>query len=299
MQRRPLLRAALAGPALLSAAASPALLTAATRAAMAQDPRKVVRSVPIGDLRALDPIWTTTYLTRNHAYLVWDTLFALDAQNRPQPQMVGGFETSGDGLTWTFQLRPGLLWHDDTPVRAADCVASIRRWGARDGMGRALMAQTEALEARDDRTFVLRAEAPRRLRAGRARQDRQQRALHDAGAPGAHRPEHGDHRSRGLAAPSASCAQEWVPGVKVVYERNARYVPRDEPPSQAAGGKVVKIDRVESALHAGRRHRRERPADRRVRPAGKPGAGPAGAACARRATSSSRRTIRSATRCSW
>src|SRR5918995_730867 len=92
----------------IRAAAAAALLSAAARRAMAQDPRKVIRSVPIGDLRALDPIWTTTYLTRNHAYLVWDTLFALDAQNRPQPQMVGAHEVSGDGLTWTFQLRPGL-----------------------------------------------------------------------------------------------------------------------------------------------------------------------------------------------
>ena len=39
---------------------------------------------------------------------------------------------------------------------------------------------------------------------------------------------------------------EWVPGVKAVYEKFTDYVPRAEPPSQAAGGKSVKIDRVES-----------------------------------------------------
>lgn len=236
MRRRPLLQAAIAGPALLSAA---------TRAALAQDPRKVVRSVPIGDLRALDPIWTTTYLTRNHAYLVWDTLFALDAQNRPQPQMVGGWEASGDGRTWTFQLRPGLMWHDDTPVRAADCVASVRRWGARDGMGRALMAETEALEAKDDRTFVLTlkrrvgfvldalgkidSNVPFMMPERLARTDPNTAITEVIGS-----------------GPFRFLRQDWVPGVKVVYERNARYVPRDEPPSQAAGGKVVKIDRVES-----------------------------------------------------
>ena len=236
MRRRPLLKATIAGPALLSAA---------SRGAMAQDPRKVVRSVPIGDLRALDPIWTTTYLTRNHAYLVWDTLFALDAQNRPQPQMVGGYETSGDGLTWTFQLRPDLAWHDGTPVRAADCVASIRRWGARDGMGRALMAQTESLDARDDRTFVLRlkrrvgfvldalgkidSNVPFMMPERLARTDPNTAITEVVGS-----------------GPFRFLREEWVPGVKVVYERNARYVPRAEPPSQAAGGKVVKIDRVES-----------------------------------------------------
>jgi peptide/nickel transport system substrate-binding protein len=123
LNRRTMLRAGLAAPALLSAE---------SRRAMAQDRTRVIRSVPIGDLRALDPIWTTAYITRNHAYMVWDTLFALDEQNRPQPQMVGGFEASGDGLTWTFQLREGLRWHDNAPVRAADCVASVRRWGQRD-----------------------------------------------------------------------------------------------------------------------------------------------------------------------
>ena len=39
--------------------------------------------------------------------------------------------------------------------------------------------------------------------------------------------------------------EEWVPGSKVVYVKNADYVPRKEAPSWAAGGKVVKVDRVE------------------------------------------------------
>src|SRR5215471_19073907 len=98
----------------------------------------VIRSVPIGNLKVVDPIWTTAYITRNHAYMVWDTLFSLDAQNRPQPQMVDTYHVSDDQLTYTFKLREGLKWHDGTPVRAADCVASLKRWAAKDGMGRAL-----------------------------------------------------------------------------------------------------------------------------------------------------------------
>jgi len=224
---------------------APALLAAATRAASAQDPKRLIRSVPIGDLRALDPIWTTTYLTRNHAYLVWDTLFALDATNTPRPQMVEAWETSGDGLTWTFQLRPGLLWHDDTPVRAADCTASIRRWGARDGMGRALLAVTVSLDALDERTFRLvlqrpvgfvldalgkiDSNVPFMMPERLARTDPMQQVGEVIGS-----------------GPFRFLREEWVPGVKVVYERNRRYLPRAEPPSQAAGGKVAKIDRVES-----------------------------------------------------
>ena len=101
--------------------------------------RDVIRSVPIGDLKVLDPIWSTAYITRNHAYMVWDTLYALDAGNQPRPQMVDHHEVEDGGKVWTFTLRPGLSWHDGKPVRAADCVASLRRWAAKDGMGRALL----------------------------------------------------------------------------------------------------------------------------------------------------------------
>jgi len=115
----------------------------------------VIRSVPIGNLKIVDPIWTTAYITRNHAYMVWDTLFALDADNKPQPQMVDTWDVSDDKLTYTFTLRDGLKWHDGSQVTAADCVASLRRWGARDGMGQALMSYTVELSAVDASTFRL------------------------------------------------------------------------------------------------------------------------------------------------
>jgi peptide/nickel transport system substrate-binding protein len=205
----------------------------------------VIRSVPIGNLKVVDPIWTTAYITRNHAYMVWDTLFALDANNQPQPQMVGDWEVSDDGLTYSFTLRDGLKWHDGAPVTAKDCVASIRRWGAKDAMGQALMAATASLEAVDDRTFqlvlservgfVLDALAkidsnvpfmmPERL----AMTDPNEQITEVIGS-----------------GPFRFVAEEWVPGSKVVYEKFEDYVPRDEPASLAAGGKVVYVDRVES-----------------------------------------------------
>src|SRR6266851_5300691 len=99
---------------------------------------KTLRFIAQSDLRVLDPIWTTAYITRNHGYMVFDTLFAIDAEFAPHPQMVGDHQVSADKLTYNFKLRDGLGFHDGSPVRGVDCVASLKRWMARDGLGQAL-----------------------------------------------------------------------------------------------------------------------------------------------------------------
>ena len=95
------------------------------------------------DIKALDPVWSGAYIVRNHGYLVYDTLFALDEKFQPKPQMVESWQASDDRKTWTFTLREGLEWHDGKPVTADDCIASIRRWGARDPMGQKMMPFVE------------------------------------------------------------------------------------------------------------------------------------------------------------
>src|SRR4030088_2784284 len=104
-----------------------ALLSAAAPAGA-----QTLKMVAHSDLKVLDPVWTTAFITRNHGYMIYDVLFARDASGTIQPQMVDKYETSPDKLTWTFTLRPGLEWHDGKPVTAEDCIASIKRWGARD-----------------------------------------------------------------------------------------------------------------------------------------------------------------------
>src|SRR2546428_10412150 len=86
------------------------------------------------DLKIVDPIWTTAYIVRNHGYMIYDTLFATDANGDIKPQMVGKYDVSADKLTYTMTLRDGLQWHDGKPVTAEDCVASIKRWGQKDTM---------------------------------------------------------------------------------------------------------------------------------------------------------------------
>src|ERR1700751_3180133 len=128
--------------------------------AWTQSAPTTLRFIPQADLRSIDPIWTTAYVTRNFGYLVFDTLFALDKDFKPQPQMVDRWSTSEDKLTWRFTLRDGLKWHDGQPVRAADCVASLKRWGKRDTLGQKLMDAVAEIEAIDDKTFTISLKSP-------------------------------------------------------------------------------------------------------------------------------------------
>src|SRR6201988_1774831 len=120
---------------------------------------KTITAVMHSDLRIIDPIFTTAYITRDHGYMIYDTLVATDSNFKVQPQMAD-WKVSDDKLTYTFTLRDGLKWHDGTPVTAEDCVASLRRWGRNDNMGQKLMDFTASIEAPDAKTIVLKVKEP-------------------------------------------------------------------------------------------------------------------------------------------
>jgi peptide/nickel transport system substrate-binding protein len=203
----------------------------------------VLRVIPHADLKNLDPIWTTAYISRNHGYLIYDTLFSMDESFTPQPQMVEDWTTSDDGLVWTFNLRSGLNWHDGTPVTAADCVASLERWGQRDGMGQQLFAVMDSLVATDADTITMTLTAPYGL------------VLESIGKISSNVPFMMPERVASTDAfeqiddytgsgPFVFQKDEWIPGSKVVYTKNEAYVPRSEPVSAASGGKIAKVDKV-------------------------------------------------------
>ncbi len=142
-------------PRLLRAVPAILLSWLITLPAWADSAQTTLRFIPQADLRSIDPVWTTAYVTRNFGYLVFDTLFALDKNFHPQPQMVDHWKVSDDKLTYTFTLRDGLKWHDGQPVRAADCVASIERWGKRDPFGQKMMEAVAEIKPVDDKTFTI------------------------------------------------------------------------------------------------------------------------------------------------
>ena len=84
-----------------SAAAAALFTLLASAAGWSQPAQKTLRFIPQADLRSIDPIWTTAYVTRNFGYLVFDTLFALDKDFKPKPQMVDRWTASDDKLTYT------------------------------------------------------------------------------------------------------------------------------------------------------------------------------------------------------
>jgi len=145
---------------LKGAAAAVALtlgLATTTPAAFAES---VLKVVPHSGLKVLDPIWTTAYITRNHGYMIYDTLFTLDPEGNIQPQMVDSVSRSEDGKTVTITLRDGLKWHDGADVTAEDTVASINRWASKDAMGQKMMTFVDGLEATDAKTMVFTLNTP-------------------------------------------------------------------------------------------------------------------------------------------
>ncbi len=222
--------------------ALPALLATAL-VSSASAAQKTITAVMHSDLRVIDPIITTAYITRDHGYMVYDTLLATNSKFEITPQMAE-WKVSDDKLTYTFTLRDGLKWHDGTPVTAEDCVASLKRWGKRDGMGQKLFDFIASLEPTDAKTITLKLKEPYGL------------VLESIAKPSsvvpfmmpkrlAETPADKPIPEQVGSGPFKFIASEFQPGVKVVYEKNKDYVPRKEPANWTSGGKVVKVDRVE------------------------------------------------------
>ena len=231
---------------LRTGAATVALMAAAvalTGPAAAQQPT-TLKVVAHSALRVLDPILTTAYITRNHGYMVYDTLLAWDDKFKVTPQMAEKWEVSDDKLTYTFTLRDGLKWHDGKPVTTADIIPSIKRWGERDAMGQKLMDFVKEMTPVDDKTFKLVLKEPYGLVLDSL-------AKVSSNVPFMMPKRLAETKSTEQipeqigSGPFKFVQSEFQPGVKVVWAKNTDYVPRKEPAVWASGGKVAKVDRVE------------------------------------------------------
>ncbi len=203
-----------------------------------------LRAVMHSDLKILDPIWTTAYIVRNHGYMIYDVLLAQDEKGEIKPQMVEKYEALADGKGYTFTLRDGLLWHDGQPVTSEDCIASIKRWAAKDSLGQKMMTFVDSIAVVDAKTFTIKLKEPTGL------------VLLGLSKPSSNVPFMMPKRVAETdpnkqiedftgSGPFVFLKDEWKPGDKTVYAKFDKYKPRSEPVSGMAGGKVVKVDRVE------------------------------------------------------
>jgi peptide/nickel transport system substrate-binding protein len=202
-----------------------------------------LRFIAEANLKVFDPIWNTAYITRNHGYLVYDTLFGIDENLQVKPQMVDRVTASPDGMKYVFTLRDGLKWHDGQPVVSEDCVESLKRWGKRDRFGQLLMASTARILPVDTQTFTL--ELAERFGP----------VLDALGKPSSNVPFMMPARVAATSAdeqikeiigsgPFKYDPDESQAGEQIMYRRNADYVPREEAPSGSAGGKTAYLDQV-------------------------------------------------------
>ncbi|MBR0667820.1 ABC transporter substrate-binding protein [Roseomonas hellenica] len=230
MHRRTLLAAAAAS------VAAPAIAQPARTATL--------RFVPQANLTALDPIWTSAIVTQMHGYCIFDTLYAVDGEQRPRPQMAEGHTTSDDGRVWRIRLREGLRFHDGEPVRARDCVASLERWSKRDTFGQILAGAVDAWGAPDDRTLEIRLKRPFPLLIDAL-------AKPDANVPFimperlARTDANAQITEMVGSGPYRFVAGEYNSGSRAVYEKFDGYRPRQEPSDWASGGKVAHFPRIE------------------------------------------------------
>jgi peptide/nickel transport system substrate-binding protein len=235
MQRRSFLK---------SAAGAAAGLAGIVGAPASAQQARVLKFVPATNLTVLDPIWTTANVTRHHGFMVYDTLFATDAQFRAKPQMAEGFTLSDDRRTYTIRLRDGLKFHDGEPVRGRDCIASLNRWSKRDAFGQTWAEALDTMRAIDDRSFEVKLKAPFPLFID---------AIAKSGSPVPFiMPEHPAQTDANTqlrevigSGPYRFVREEFVAGSRAVYARFDGYQPRQEPVDLFTGGKVANFDRVE------------------------------------------------------
>jgi peptide/nickel transport system substrate-binding protein len=199
--------------------------------------------VPQANLTSLDPVWTTAVVTRNHAHLIWETLYGRDESLDPKPQMLEGHVVEDGGLRWTMTLREGLNWHDGERVLARDCVASVKRWMKRDPIGQTIAERMDELVATGDRTLVFRLKKPfSSLPYALARTQPSPVMMPERLANTDPFKQVAEIVGSG---PFRWVAGEYVAGNRAVYAKNEKYNPRAEPASFCAGGYRVMVDRVE------------------------------------------------------
>src|SRR6185503_15116887 len=128
----------------------------------AQNPRKggVLRVGMIGEAPTLDVHTTTAVISREIAVNIFEGLYALDAKYQPVPLLAVSHEILDGGKRYAIRLRKDVKFHNGKPLTSADVVASLKRWGAIAGTGKATFKVVESVEAKGPDAIEIRLKEP-------------------------------------------------------------------------------------------------------------------------------------------
>ena len=198
--------------------------------------------VPASDISFLDPSPSGILPDFYHGMLAFDHLFGMDADGVPQPQMVDEWSVSADGLDWSFTLRDDLNFHDGSPVTTNEVVCSLERnFKGRSVLGKLLAVDLDRMEKADDKTFSIHLTDTFGLVLDTLAENAVGSAIIYT---------MNDCVVDPLEAADVKIGNgpmifvEWNPGADALYRRNEEYVPRSEPVSDYAGGKIMYIDEL-------------------------------------------------------
>ncbi|WP_368653249.1 ABC transporter substrate-binding protein [Ornithinibacillus sp. 4-3] len=107
----------------------------------------------------LDTYITTSRASNDVARQMFETLVTTDSEYQVQPMLADSWEQSDDGLTYTFHLREGVLFHNGEEMVAEDVVASMNAWIEKSGPGKNSFTNAEFKEI-DEYTVVMELEKP-------------------------------------------------------------------------------------------------------------------------------------------
>lgn len=108
---------------------------------------------------SLHPITGESRVNQDLTGLVYQGLYELDNEFVPQPVLAASGASSADGYSWTFSLRPGVLFSDGTPLTAQHAAASLNT-ARTSGPYASRLSGLTGVAAADDATLVVYLSAP-------------------------------------------------------------------------------------------------------------------------------------------
>jgi peptide/nickel transport system substrate-binding protein len=198
--------------------------------------------IPQASIANLDPIRNTAFVSRMVMTQIYDFPFVWDENLAAGDQMVGSWSLSSDALTYTFNLRDDLTFHDGTAVDSADVMASLLRWSTAVGTPAQIWALfgDPTLERVDNKTYKIKGTQPFGLfvnYSGQMPSYVMPKSVADTLEP--------EDVNTDYMASGPFKFVEWQPGARVVMEKFEQYVPRSDPKSGTAGARIVYLDTVE------------------------------------------------------